>query len=215
TEVTSRRRGIVTGAARGLRVCDLVPKRPTRRFRLRCDDVEARRHFLKLANPGHMLQLGTLRREGCRAQHGARALETMCAGEDRRLIFPRGRIAELREHQRQAIEERRHDLPERCRVAEILAQSVQYVAIDALVTWRRRITHLLSRQRADLSERAPELLEPDRLRQIVIHASGEAALPIPFHSLRAHRDAARPLSTRPAGTSRATRLGPVPPRRLP
>src|SRR5262249_50569767 len=102
----------------------------------------------------------------------------MCAGEDRRLGSARGRIAELREHEWHAIEERRHDLPERCRIAEILAQSVQYVAIDALVKWRRRMIHRLSRQRADLGERAPELFESDRLRQVVVHAGGEAAFPI-------------------------------------
>src|SRR5262249_56456277 len=106
-------------------------------------------------------------------------------------------------HGRHTIEDPRYYLPERGRIADILAESVQHVAIDALVRWRRRITHRLSHQRVGLGERTPELFEPDRLRQVVIHAGGEAALPITFHGLRGHCDDARPLPARPASTYRA------------
>src|SRR5262249_22087160 len=89
---------------------DLGPERAVRRVGLRTQLVELRGYLPQYSGTRDALQFGALlgKRQGSQGRTGA--LQAVGCGQDRGLVLTRGRIGELREHERQAIEECLYDL---------------------------------------------------------------------------------------------------------
>ena len=76
-----------------------------------------------------------------------------------------------------------------------LGEPRQHVAIDRSVSIRT-VRRLIRPARRPL-DRRDQLLHPDRLREVVVHAGLEAALAVAAHRLGRHRDDPRPLALGP------------------
>src|SRR5258708_6667315 len=71
------------------------------------------------------------------------------------------------------------------------------------------VTSLPILARRYAAERRNELVDADRLRQVIIHACLEAQLAVALHRVGRHRDDARSRRSRPALRDSARRFEPV------